>query len=102
MGVAKITSDAARFYSYREKILAEGISLLLNASEKLKSFDKNTIEELGNLAYWLLPYAPGYAGKLLIVIYRTLWNLAGKGEKELKVLDLNELERKINELKEKI
>ncbi len=102
MGIAKITSDAAKYYSYRERILAEGISLLLNASEKLDSIDKDTIEKLGDIAYWLLPHAPGYAGKLLIVIYRALWNLAGKGEKNLKVISLEELEKKINDMKKKI
>ncbi len=102
MGVAKITSEAARYYSYREKILAEGISLLLNASERLKEYDEQTIERLGDIAYWLLPYAPGYAGKLLIVIYRTLWKLVNKDEKKLNVISLEELEKIINEMKQKI
>lgn len=102
MGVHRITSEAAKVYAKREKVLGSGITLLGDASEKIKDLDKETLEKLGDLAANLLTHAPGYAGKLMPVIARLFWALAGVGEKEFKFRDLDDLEKDIEELKKKL
>ncbi len=102
MGVHRITSEAAKVYAKREKVLGSGITLFGEASEKINELDKETLEKLGDLAAYLLTHAPGYAGKLMPVIARLFWALAGVGEKEFKFRDLEDLEKDIEELKKKL
>ncbi|MBE8540257.1 hypothetical protein [Geoglobus acetivorans] len=102
MGVHRITSEAAKYYAMRERILGSGISLLGAASEKVQELDKDTLEKLGDVAAFLLPHSPGYAGKFTAVIARLFWALAGVEEKEFKFIELDDLEKMIEELKEKI
>lgn len=102
MGVHRITSEAARYYAKREKVLGNAISLLGSASEKLDKLTKEHFEKLGDLASMLLPHSPGYAGKLMPIIARLFWKLAGVGEKEFKYVELDELEKYIEELKKEI
>jgi len=102
MGVHRITSEAAKYYAKREKILGSGISLLGLASEKLDKLNKEKLEKLGDLASMLLPHSPGYAGKLIPIIARLFWKLAGIGEKEFKYVELDDIEKYINELKDEI
>ncbi len=102
MGVHRITSEAARYYAKREKILGSGISLLGLASEKLDKLNKEKLEKLGDLASMLLPHSPGYAGKLIPIIARLFWKLAGIGEKEFKYVELDDIEKYINDLKDEI
>ena len=102
MGVHRITSEAARYYAKREKILGSGISLLGLASEKLDKLNEEKLEKLGDLASMLLPHSPGYAGKLIPIIARLFWKLAGIGEKEFKYVELDDIEKYINELKDEI
>ncbi len=102
MGVHRITSEAARYYAKRERVLGAGITLLGSASEKVGSLTKEQLENLGDLAAMLLPHAPGYAGKLMPIIARLFWKLAGVNEKEFKFVELDELERVIEELREEI
>ncbi|MCS4541477.1 MAG: hypothetical protein HY929_04030 [Euryarchaeota archaeon] len=99
MGVYRVTSPAAQAYAAREKVLGSGITILGSASEKIASLDKITLEKCGDIAAELLPHAPGYAGKLLHVSARLFWALARVKEKETKVIPLEELEKKIEELK---
>ncbi|RLI82500.1 MAG: hypothetical protein DRP01_09850 [Archaeoglobales archaeon] len=102
MGVHRITSDAAKYYAKREKVLGSGITILGIASEKLKDLSKDQLEKLGDLAAMLLPHAPGYAGKTMPIIARLLWRLAGEDEKEFRFVELEEIERFIEEIKEEI
>ncbi len=102
MGVHRITSEAAKYYAKREKILGSGISLLGLASEKLDKLNEEKLEKLGDLASMLLPHSPGYAGKLIPIIARLFWKLAGIGEKEFKYVELDDIEKYINELKDEI
>ncbi len=102
MGVHRITSEAAKYYAMRERILGNGITLLGSASEKINQLDKETAERLGDLASHLLPHSPGYAGKLMAVTARLFWAVAGVGEKEWEFKELEEIEKEIEELKSKI
>jgi len=102
LGVHRITSEAARYYAARERILGSGIHVIGTASEKVNELDKETLEKCGDLASVLLPHSPGYAGKLMPTIARLFWALAGAGEKEFEFSDLEEVENLIKELKEKI
>jgi hypothetical protein len=102
MGVHRTTSEAARVYAERERILGNGIILLGAASESLASIDKPTLERIGNLSSALLPYSPGYAGKLMLIISRLFLTLAGAKEKEHRLPALEELEKEIKELQEKM
>ena len=102
MGVHRITSDAAKYYAKREKILGSGITLLGTASEKLKNLNNEQLEKLGDLAAMLLPHAPGYAGKTMPIIARLFWRLAGVDEKEFKFVELDDIEKLIDELKKEI
>ncbi|ADC65809.1 conserved hypothetical protein [Ferroglobus placidus DSM 10642] len=102
MGVHRITSEAAKYYAARERVLGNGISLLGVASEKASELDKKLLEEIGDLAAALLPHSPGYAGKLMAVVARLFWALAGVKEKEFKFVELEDLEKWIEELRKKI
>ncbi len=102
MGVHRITSDAAKYYAKRERVLGSGISLLGSASEKLDKLSREQLEKLGDLSAMLLPHAPGYAGKLMPIIARLFWKLAGVGEKEFEFVELDEIEKFIEELKKEI
>ncbi|NOZ58415.1 MAG: hypothetical protein GXO66_02380 [Euryarchaeota archaeon] len=102
MGVHRVTSEAARAYAARERVLGAGITLLGLAAEKAKELDKATLEKCGDVAAQLLPYSPGYAGKLMLVSARLFWALAGAEEKEAKVVSLEELEKAIEELKKSV
>ena len=102
MGVHRITSEAAKYYAKREKVLGAGIVLLGSASEKLDQLSKEQLEKLGDIAAELFPHAPGYAGKLLPIIARLFWKLAGVGEKEYKYVELEELEKMIEEPRKEI
>ena len=102
MGVHRITSEAARYYAARERILGSGILVLGTASEKVRELDKKTLEKCGDLASILLPHSPGYAGKLMPTIARLFWALAGVDEKEFKFSDLEEVENLVKELKKEL
>lgn len=102
MGVHRITSEAARAYAARERILGGGITVLGLAAENASKLDKRTLERCGDLAGSLLPYSPGYVGKLMFITARLFWRLALVEEKETKVVPLEELEREIEELKKEI
>ncbi|MHC1635528.1 MAG: hypothetical protein ACXQTS_02745 [Candidatus Methanospirareceae archaeon] len=102
MGVHRVTSEAARAYAARERVLGSGISILGYAAEKATKLDKETLEKCGDIAAELLPYSPGYAGKLMLVTARLFWALAGVKEKEMKVIPLEELEKKLEDIKKTI
>ncbi len=102
MGVHRITSEAAKYYAMRERILGSGITLLGTASEKIDQIDKDTAEKLGDLASHLLPHSPGYAGKLMAVTARLFWAVSGAKEKEWEFKELDEIEKEIEELKSKV
>ncbi|RLI82965.1 hypothetical protein DRP07_04275 [Archaeoglobales archaeon] len=102
MGVHRITSEAAKYYATKEKILGTGISLFGTASERVNEIGKEDLEALGNLAAALLPHTPGNSGKLMVVVARLFWALAGVSEKEFKILPLEEIESMVENLKQKI
>ena len=102
MGVHRVTSEAAKAYAARERILGSGISLLGSAAERASKLDKKTLERCGDLAGALLSYSPGYTGKLMLVTARLFWRLSSTEEKESKVVPLDDLEREIEELKDLI
>lgn len=102
MGVHRVTSEAAKAYAARERILGAGISVLGEAAEKAATLDKKLAEECGDVAAELIPHAPGYAGKLMLVAARLFWALAGVDEKEAKVLSIEELEKKIETIKKEL
>ncbi len=95
MGVHRVTSEAARAYVRRERILGTAISVLGKASTNLDGLDKETLERLGDLACDLLPHSPGYAGKLMLVIARLFWSAAEVQEKEGKAAPLEEIESQL-------
>ena len=95
MGVHRVTSEAARAYVRREKVLGNAISVLGRASTKLEELDKETLEKCGDLACSLLPHAPGYAGKLMLIISRLFWSAAGIEEKEGGSLPIEEIESQV-------
>lgn len=92
MGVHRVTSEAARAYVRREKALGRAISILGKASTTIQDLDKGTLEKCGDLSSNLLPHAPGYAGKLMLVIARLFWSVAEIEEKEGKTRTLEEIE----------
>jgi hypothetical protein len=100
MGVHRVTSDAAKAYAKRERVLGSGISILGSAAEKAAELDKGTLEKCGSAAAELLPYAPGYAGKLMLVTARLFWTMAGVEEKETKVIPIEDLEKELQEIKQ--
>ncbi len=102
MGVHRITSEAAKYYAARERVIGNGISLLGAASEKIGELDKSVIEKLGDLASYLLPHSPGYAGKLMAVVARLFWAIAGVKEKEFEFKDIADIEKIIEELKKSV
>ncbi len=102
MGVHRVTSEAAKAYAARERVLGAGITVLGLAAEKASKLDKATLEKCGDIAAKLLPYSPGYAGKLMLVSARLFWALAGAEEKEAKVVSLEDLEKEIEELKKAV
>lgn len=99
MGVHRITSEAAQAYAARERVLGNGIVTLGLAAEHLLTIDRKTIEECGNLAAELLPYSPGYIGKTMLIIARLYWALASAPEKVRKVVPIEQLEKKIDEIR---
>ncbi|MBU7004845.1 MAG: hypothetical protein HXS50_04710 [Theionarchaea archaeon] len=102
MGVHRVTSDAARAYVRREKILGSAISVLGRASSQIDGLDRETLEMCGDMASDLLPHAPGYAGKLMMVIARLFWSAAGAGEKEGRNASLEDIEKRLANLEGKI
>lgn len=102
MGVHRVTSEAAKAYAARERVLGAGITVLGLAAEKAAKVDKATLEKCGDIAAQLLPYSPGYAGKLMLVTARLFWALAGVEEKKTTVVSLEELEAKIEEIKKAV
>ncbi|WP_456475111.1 hypothetical protein [Candidatus Pyrohabitans sp.] len=102
MGVHRVTSEAAKAYAARERVLGAGITVLGLAAEKAAKVDKATLEKCGDIAAQLLPYSPGYAGKLMLVTARLFWTLAGVEEKKTTVVSLEELEAKIEEIKKAV
>ncbi|WP_456329985.1 hypothetical protein [Archaeoglobus sp.] len=103
MGVHRMTSEAAKYYAQREKIVGAGVSLLGEASMNLDKLTKEQLEKLGDLAAKLLPHSPGYAGKMMPIVARLFWRLAGVGgEKEFGFAELDELEKEIEKLKEEL
>ncbi|AGK60234.1 hypothetical protein Asulf_00200 [Archaeoglobus sulfaticallidus PM70-1] len=102
MGVHRITSEAAKYYALKEKIIGTGIVLFGEASEKVGELSKEDLEKLGDLAAALLPHTPGNSGKLMVVVARLFWALAGVTEREFKILQLEEIEKMVEELKSKI
>ena len=102
MGVHRITSEAAKYYAQREKVVGTGITLLGEASMNLDKLDKDQLEKLGDLAAKLLPHSPGYAGKMMPIVARLFWRLAGVNEKEFGFAELEEIEEEIEELKKEL
>jgi len=102
MGVHRVTSEAAKAYVRRERVLGTAISVLGKASTSLGELDKKTLEECGDLAYDLLPHSPGHAGKLMLVIARLFWALAGVEEKERGAASLEEIEKRLEALEKTI
>ncbi len=102
MGVHRITSEAAKYYAQREKVVGTGITLLGEASMNLDKLDKDQLEKLGDLAAKLLPHSPGYAGKMMPIVARLFWRLAGVNEKEFGFAELEEIEKEIEELKKEL
>ncbi|RLG36396.1 MAG: hypothetical protein DRN91_08065 [Candidatus Alkanophagales archaeon] len=72
--------------------------MLGEASEKVTSLDKKHLEELGDAAAELVPYSPGYAGKILQIVARLFWALAGVPEKEAEFKDVEALDDKLDKL----
>ncbi len=99
MGVHRVTSDVAKAYAARERVLGSGISVLGIAAENAATLDKGLAEKCGEIAAELIPHSPGYAGKLMLVTARLFWAIAGVEEKEAKVIPLEDLEREIESLK---
>lgn len=102
MGVHRITSEAAKYYAQREKVVGAGVSLLGEASVNLDRLTKEQFEKLGDFAAKLLPHSPGYTGKMMPIVARLFWKLAGVGEKKFDFAKLDELEKEIEELKKEL
>lgn len=102
MGVHRITSEAAKYYAMREKVVGAGISLLGEASINLDKLNKEQFEKLGDLAAKLLPHSPGYAGKMMPIVARLFWKLSGVGEKDFGFTELEDIEKEIEELKNEL
>ncbi len=102
MGVHRITSESARFYAMRERIVGSAISIFGEASLKLENLSREQCEKLGDLASKLLPYAPGYAGKTMPIIARLFWKLAGVKEKEFPLVEMEKLEKEIEDLRNEL
>lgn len=102
MGVHRISSEAAKYYALRERVIGSMISLLGEATMNLEKLSKEDLEKLGDLAAKLLPHSPGYAGKLVPIIARLLWKLAGVKEKEFMFVELSLLEKEIEAVKKEL
>lgn len=102
MGVHRITSEAAKYYAMREKIVGSTLSILGIASEKLDELSKEQLERLGDLAAAMLAHAPGNAGKMMPIVARLFWKLAGVKEKEFKFVEIEEIEKEIEKLKKEL
>ena len=98
MGVHRVTSEAARAYVRRKKALGTGISMLGKASAMIRDMDAKTLEKCGDLASDLLAHAPGYAGKLMLVVARLFWFAAGVEEKEGRAATLEDIESELESL----
>ncbi len=106
MGVDRnVRSQATEYYLKRDKVVHDGISLLGEASEKARKLDSETLAKVGDFAAEVIAYAPGYAGRLYLVAARLFWAL-GKAdtdrEAKRKVVPLEELEKRLGELKRKV
>jgi len=99
MGVHRVTSEAARAYAARERTLGNGIATLGSAAENVSKLDKKMIEKCGDLAAEMLPYSPGYVGKTMLIMARLLWALSSSPEKETRVVPIEQLEKKIEEIR---
>ena len=99
MGVHRVTSEAARAYASRERVIGNGITTLGFAAESVSKLDKKILEKCGDLAAEMLPYSPGYVGKTMLIIARLLWALSSTPEKATKVVSIGELEKKIDEIR---
>ncbi len=93
MGVNSVRSEAAKAFVRKERILSEAISILGEASINARSLDLGTMDVCGDLAHDLLPYAPGYSGKLLLIISRLFWAMADIDQEEESKHDIVSLER---------
>lgn len=102
MGVHRVTSEAARAYVRREKVLGSAISILGRASSRLDELDEEVLEICGDLSSDLLPHAPGYAGKLMMVIARLFWSAAGIEEKEGRNASIEDIEARLAVLEKSI
>ncbi|MEM1579204.1 MAG: hypothetical protein QXN34_07230 [Archaeoglobaceae archaeon] len=102
MGVHRITSESAKYYAMREKIIGSAIALIGEASMNLNKLTERQCEKLGDLSAKLLPYAPGYAGKLMPIVARLFWRLAGVKEKEFLFVEMSALEMEIEELRKEL
>ncbi len=102
MGVHRVTSEAARAYVRREKALGTAISTLGKASTMVKDLDAKTLEKCGDLASDLLAHAPGYAGKLMLVVARLFWFAAGVEEKEGRAATLEDIESELESLEKTV
>lgn len=74
-------SEAAKIFEERETILGRGISILGQASLGVREMDQGALSVCGDLAHDLLAFAPGYAGKLLLIVSR-LFSSAAEMEGE--------------------
>lgn len=102
MGVHRITSESAKFYAMRERIVGSAISLIGEASLRIDELSRTQCEKLGDLASKLLPYAPGYAGKTMPIIARLFWKLANVKEKDFPLVEMDKLEQEIEELRKEL
>lgn len=102
MGVHRITSESARYYAMRERIIGSAISLIGEASLKIDELSKEQCEKIGDLASKLLPYAPGYAGKTMPIIARLFWKLANVKEKDFPLVEMEKIEKEIEDLKKEL
>lgn len=103
MGVDRnVRSEATEYYMQQNRLVNDGISLLGEASEKASKLNKETLGKLGDFAAEVVAYAPGYAGRLCLVSARLFWTLAGaeaSREGKRKVVSLDNLEKRLKELK---
>lgn len=99
MGVEAVSSDGAKAFVLRERILGGAITVLGEASQCVESLDRDTLSRCGDLAHDLLPFAPGYAGKLLVIISRLFSSAAGlEGGYNEKVRSLSQMQDEIEQL----
>ncbi|MDI9611237.1 MAG: hypothetical protein QXQ38_01325 [Archaeoglobaceae archaeon] len=102
MGVHRITSESARYYAMRERIVGSAISIIGEASLRIDKLSREQCEKIGDLASKLLPYAPGYAGKTMPIIARLFWKLANVKEKDFPLIEMEKLEEEIEKLRKEL